>query len=447
MGQLGIGTLLDSAVPVVVPGLLARAISAGENHTCAILLDGGVKCWGFNGFGQLGNGEFANAPAPKDVTTSVQEVFLGENHTCALMIGGGMKCWGSNVFSQLGGNEINKSEFSPVDVFLDGVSVTGIGTGGDHTCALLSGGTVKCWGRNRDGQLGIASKGEVPQTTPFLIQGFSSVEGISGGGDHTCAISVVATTGTGTSTATSTKEVSCWGKNTSGQLGTGSIADATIPTVSLLNLPPTVTPTKISAGDKHTCSLLSDGTVRCWGFNKSGQLGDGFLTDSFTPRVVQDPIAGPPSLVGATDVSVGGGHTCVVLTGGSVKCWGSNSFGQLGVAGVLSTSVPQKITVLGFKNVAAGDHHTCGLLDNATVRCWGSNESGQLGNEKNVSASTPEPIKGLLTYQSVSAGKNHTCAVTIDNTLKCWGDNAYGQLGTGIAGFRATPVSVIGFLF
>jgi len=435
-GQLGTGTLLDSPTPVTVPGLSARVVSAGLTHTCAILLEGNVKCWGGNGFGQLGNREFANAPLPKAVSiTNVQDVFAGEHHTCALIVGGTMKCWGSNFFGQLGSGTSN-SEFAPVDVPL--ATIAGIGTGGDHTCVRLSDTerTVQCWGRNRDGQLGIGSKGDIPQDTPIQVHGLNFVDDIAGGGDHTCTIRRV-----DDSTGTSTAQISCWGKNKSGQLGDGSITDAITPAF-FVTLPATTTPIKVIAGDKHTCGLLSNTTMVCWGENSAGQLGEGTTSDTSQAKAVKDTL-GSATLTGVTAFALGGGHTCAIITGGGLNCWGSNSFGQLAVEKFLQISIPKKVTIGNVKGIALGDHHTCGLLTNETVSCWGSNEFGELGNGKNVSVATPLTIQGLTSVRSIASGKTHTCAVTTDNGLKCWGNNLYGQLGTGDIGFHTTPVSVM----
>lgn len=221
ISQLGIGSLVDSAVPLTIRDLSARAIAAGKSHTCAIRTDNSVVCWGYNGFGQLGNGRFANSAVPRAVPSiSVQDVFLGENHTCALIVGGGTKCWGSNVYTQLA-NLVKDSSVDPVDTSTTGTSsIMKVGAGGDHTCAILADKNVQCWGRNRDGQLGIGNKGD-SQPLPVSVTSIENAEDISGGGDHTCAISFVKKTGSD-GIATSTKAVSCWGKNSLGQLGNGS---------------------------------------------------------------------------------------------------------------------------------------------------------------------------------------------------------------------------------
>ena len=443
ISQLGIGSLIDSAVPLTIRDLSARAISAGKSHTCAIRTDNSVACWGYNGFGQLGNGQFANSSIPQDVPSiAVQDVFMGENHTCALIVGGGMKCWGSNVYTQLA-NPVKDSSVDPVDTSTTGTSsVVKVGAGGDHTCAILVDKNVQCWGRNRDGQLGIGNKGD-SQPLPVSVTGIGNADDISGGGDHTCAISLILKSGPD-GLATSTKQVSCWGKNSLGQLGNGSTQDVLTPLpTSILSTKPDVTPEKISSGDKHVCALLSDKTIACWGLNKSGQLGDTTVNDAAVPRLV----GGSLPLTDVADIAAGGGHSCAIVALGKLKCWGSDSFGQLGgISFGPFISAPKDVpTASQYKGIALGDHHTCGLDTNSTVACWGANEFGQLGNGKNIAVPIPVVIPNLLSVRSVKVGKNHTCVVTTDNVLKCWGNNSHGQLGIGISGYQSTPIAVLGF--
>ena len=312
---------------------------------------------------------------------AIPAVSAGGNHTCALLSGGTVWCWGQGDSGELG----NGSEFSrltPVQV--GGITnATQISAGWWHTCAVLSTGTVKCWGNNYDGQLGDGTTAN--SSIPVPINGISTATQISAGGYHTCALLSGGT-------------VKCWGANDSDQLGDGTTTDSSIP-VSVNGIS---TATQISAGDADTCALLSGGTVECWGSNQYGQLGNGGPTGdgsySSTPVQVSD-------ISNATQISAGGmdqpSHTCALLFGGTVKCWGYNYFGQLG-NGTLTNSPPWGITtpvsvsgITTVTQVSTGYEHTCALLSGATVECWGNGGDGQLGTGTTDTAPTPISVVGL----------------------------------------------------
>ena len=220
-------------------------VAAGGSHTCALTTGGGVKCWGSNQFGQLGVGSTTSRLTPADVTglsTGVQAISAGYHHTCALTTGGGVKCWGYNGNGQLG-NGSTTTHLTPVDVTglssgVQAISARTTSASINHTCALTTGGGVKCWGNNGSGQLGDGST--MNRLTPVDVTGLSSgVQAISAGGTRTCAL----TTGDG---------VKCWGNNGSGQLGDGSIATRLTP-VDVTGLSSGMQ--AISASHNHTCAL------------------------------------------------------------------------------------------------------------------------------------------------------------------------------------------------
>jgi alpha-tubulin suppressor-like RCC1 family protein len=213
-GQLGDGTEVDRLTPVDVVGLMSRvnAIAAGERHTCALTTAGGVKCWGNNHDNQLGDGTGSDRVTPVDVgglTSGVTAITAGERHTCALTTAGGVKCWGNNHDGQLGeGTGTDRN--TPVDVVGLTSGVTAITAGWRHTCALTTGGEVKCWGKNHDGQLGDGTA--INRRTPVDVVGLTSgIKAITAGGQHTCALNP--------------KYVKCWGDNEDGQLGDGTTTD------------------------------------------------------------------------------------------------------------------------------------------------------------------------------------------------------------------------------
>jgi alpha-tubulin suppressor-like RCC1 family protein len=273
-GQLGSGSTIDTSTPVDVAGLTSgvRAIAVGETHACAATSGGGVKCWGDNREGGLGNGSTTNSQIPVDVaglTSPVTAIAVGQGHTCALTGSGGVKCWGGNYIGQLGHslNLKNPNSGRPVDVPGLTSGVTAIAAGTVHTCALTSRGGVKCWGSNSHGQLGGGSTGTSSYNLVNVAGLTSGVTAIAASDEQTCAL----TSGGG---------VKCWGWNLAGQLGNGSTTDSGTP-VGVVGLTSGVT--AIAAGADHTCALMSTGGVKCWGDNTAGQLGNGSTTSSGTP--------------------------------------------------------------------------------------------------------------------------------------------------------------------
>jgi alpha-tubulin suppressor-like RCC1 family protein len=425
-GQLGNDTPGYSSTPLDVIGLAGgmMVISAGYWHTCALSSGGGMKCWGDNEDGQLGDGTTDDSRAPVDVvglTNGVTTIAAGRLHTCALMAGGGMKCWGDDGYGQLGDGATARSS-TPVDVAGLTSGVMAIAEGRDHTCALSSGGGVKCWGSNDNGQLGAGPSAR--SSTPMDMVGLASgVTSIAAGYWHTCAL----ISGT----------VKCWGVNDSGQLGDGTTNQSNTP-VNVVGLTSGVT--AVAAGRDHTCALVSGG-VKCWGSNGAGQLGDGTTNNSNTPV---DVVGLAPSV---TAIDAGRGHTCALLAGGAVKCWGDNGSGQLGDDTTNNSSTPVNVVGLpsGVTAISTGFGHTCALTAGGGVKCWGDNGSGQLGNGIPGWSSTPVDVFGLTSgVTAVDAGRDHTCALVPSGGMKCWGENVYGQVGDGTITDRDTPVDVVG---
>ena len=317
-GQQGDGTFSGSATPVDVVGLTSGvvAISLGYNHTCALTTAGGVKCWGNDGSGQLGDGLIGpNRPTPADViglTSGVAAISAGGIHTCALTISGGVKCWGHDGNGQLGDGTKDPARPTPANVVGLTSGVAAISAGGSFTCALTTSGGVKCWGSNGDGQLG---DDELSRPTPADVIGLTSgVAAISASHRHVCALK-------------SSGGVKCWGENRFGQLGDGTIGpDRSTPT-DVIGLTSGVAEISAGAPSDHTCALTTLGGIKCWGNDGSGQLGDGTIgPDRPTPA----DVIGLTSGVAA--ISAGGAFTCALTTAGGVKCWGNNGGGTFGPA-------------------------------------------------------------------------------------------------------------------
>ena len=335
-------------------------IKAGERHSCLLTAAGGVRCWGNNHDGQLGDGSSNDHGRPVNVaglTSGVTAISSGWRHVCAVTTGGRAVCWGTNHDGQLGdGTREDRSK--PEDVVGLMSAIKGLATGERHTCALTTSGGVKCWGNNHDGELGDGTR--LDRVTSLDVTGLTSgVTAITAGWRHTCAL-------------TEAGGVKCWGNNHDGQLGDGSLTDRQAP-VDVVGLSSGVK--AIAARWRHTCALTTGGGVKCWGNNHDGQLGLGTRSDVNTPMDV------PGLTSGVTAISAGWRHTCVLLSTGDVKCWGSNHDGQLGDGTGKDRRSPVDAVMVTGRSlaIAAGGQHTC-AMDSSTITCWGENEDGQLGD-------------------------------------------------------------------
>lgn len=364
------------AVPVapIAPGT-TRTTSpiAASDHTCAITARGGVKCWGDNSAGGLGDGTTTASDTPVDVvglSSGVDAIASGDRYSCALTTVGGVKCWGYNHFGQLGDGTTSDSAL-PVDALGLATGVSAITARGEHTCALIRG-AVKCWGANLNGQLGdgtTTSRGDPVEVTGLA----SGVIAIAAGGEHTCAI----LTGGG---------VKCWGWNATGQLGNGRTTDSRVPD-DVVGLASAVS--AIATGGRHTCALVTAGGLKCWGYDKFGQLGDGTTTDSATPV----DVAGLTGSVRA--ITTGGNFTCALRTDNGIMCWGIDLTGQLVDGATFDRVAPVEVVGLagGAKTIVAGYYHVCAITGNGGVMCWGGNDTGQLGNGTTTDSPTPIQVK------------------------------------------------------
>ncbi len=227
----------------------------------------------------------------------------------------------------------------------------------------------------------------------------------------------------------------CWGFNYVGQLGDGTTVTPRLTPVAVTGLTDAM---DVVVGDSHACARLADGTVRCWGLNENGQLGDGSFSNSSTPVTVS-------GLSTVVELALGWDHTCARLADGTARCWGRNTGGQAGDGYTSNLNIPTLVSgIAGAVSVAAGDQHTCAVLSDGTARCWGVNNQGQLGDGTNTRRLTPAQVSGLSTAVEVAAGFNHTCARLSDGTAKCWGYNSSGQLGNGTTTNSNVPVAVTG---
>lgn len=385
---------------------------------------------------------------PANEPDTVAALAAGWHHTCALSSRGTVKCWGRNDHGQLGlgdtenrGDEANEMGAALPTVFLGkGKRATALAAGAFHTCALLNDKSVKCWGLNGVGQLGLGDTrargvgmNEMGDDLPAVDVGIgNTVEAIAAGAYHTCAL----LTGGG---------VKCWGANASGQLGVGD----TVPrgnkpnqmgaALSTVNLGDGIAVSTLSAGGYFTCVLLMNESVKCWGDNSAGQLGLGdeeARGDDANEMGDQLPTVALGAGVAAESISCGYQHVCARLNG-YVKCWGANSYGQLGLGDISSSGM---VFLVGAHVVVAGNNHSCAVPNDLSVKCSGWNQFGQLGlgdtNDRGDEANEmgdalPSVDLGVNAMALVVAGFAHTCALLDDFKVKCWGRNADGQLGLG----------------
>ncbi len=359
-------------------GLAAAAVSAGSGHTCAVTTSGRALCWGSNREGQVGDGgvcgAYCTTPVAVPQLAGAIAINSGDHHTCALTTAGGVQCWGENNDGQLGDGTTTERG-APVSVSDLAAGVSAVSSGDLHTCAIVTAGSVKCWGRNVNGQIGDGAACGTICTTPIDVLGVAAVAAVSAGNAHTCAVTATAT-------------VACWGHNLSGQLGDGTISARTTP-VLISGLGGNAV--AVSAGHSHTCALSDAGGVMCWGDNAYGQLGDGTTTDSSVPVTVEG-LGG-----GVTAISAGDYSTCALLAVGTVECWGMYVHGPISEGAFIIRTEPARVSALGagVLAISAGDYHSCALISGGSVMCWGYNSSGQLGNGGIWTRARPAEVIGL----------------------------------------------------
>ncbi|HMV65955.1 MAG TPA: hypothetical protein PKA64_03815, partial [Myxococcota bacterium] len=596
LGAAGTNTPGDAAIAVDL-GEPAVAIDAGEDHACAILVSGDLKCWGRNDYGQLGYGHATNvgdaAGTLGDALPAVDlgpnlravQVSAGGDHTCAVLSDASLKCWGRGAVGQIGsGDSANLGDepgemglgLAPV-VLPGGAQAAWVSAGGNFACAVTTCGDVTCWGSGGEGQIGLGDSttryapeatiafgvdrfvrvdgagacrtgGDVAPTTPGVELALSgpvdrslrcavrtssidadgdqvdydfeweldgapwlgavSTTGRSGdtiaeadlvAGEWTCIATptdgvhdgvpaiatlrvgdapgpdLVTTSGYHTCALIEDGRLACYGLNTSGQLGIGNalnrgdaINEIGTNTSFTTAADPGQEVVRSALGSSHTCVLYQNGQVRCWGQNAQGQLGVGSTVATLGAAANQVLGASDPTVfLGPRDVAVelGAGEVfnCALLSTGQVKCWGNNTYGQLGIGstdtrGTSISHFPLGAVDLGTDHtavdLAVGASHACALLDDGAIVCWGRNNFGQLGRGDAVNvgdaagetgdAFVPVNLGAGFVPVAVTAGGDVTCAVSDAGALKCWGYNALGNLGLGDTTARGTSAAQMG---
>lgn len=350
----GAGGAYAESTPALAPGLPIRAVAVGNHHSCAITWTGGVKCWGDNLAGQLGDGTTSTRRTPVDVvglTSGVVAISAGQAATCALMTTGRVKCWGINDAGQLG-DGTTTTRRTPVDVVGLPGPASSISVGFRHACAV-SAGQAWCWGR-----------GEPARPAPARVSGLGNgVRQIVAGNNHDCAV-------------TTAGGIRCWGENTNGQLGDGTTTHRPAP-VDVVGLTSGVR--AVAVGGSATCATTTTGAVTCWGVDYG---------------TVPVPVVGLGA--GVLEIALGGSHTCALTVSGHVLCWGMNWYGQLGDGSLTASDTPAQVVGLtsGVGSLAAATtgYHTCASTRGGGVKCWGHNGDGRLGNGKTTASAVPVAV-------------------------------------------------------
>ena len=355
-------------------------------------------------------------------------IAAGDKHTCAIAVNNIIWCWGDNAYSQLGSAVFPGTEsLEPIQTTaLPGSRIARrIVAGANHTCVLATDGTVWCWGQNGNGNLGDGSFLNQGDPVQVVLAGTATM--IAAGGSTTCA-------------ALSDNSLKCWGKGSSGQIGNGAALLSNGTPVFTSLVPDSFTVAHLEIGSTHSCAISVAGAAWCWGLSTFGRLGTTASSNAVTPTATA-------SLGGtASEVAAGGTHTCALLINGTISCFGNNNMGQLGQAlATASSSTPTLVTLAATAtHVTAGSQFTCTLLSTAVVHCFGDNADSQLGSGSSGSArETPGVVTGLTgTVVDVTAGTRHGCAVMSTGQVRCWGLNDLGQLGIGTQSNVATATAI-----
>jgi len=349
-------------------------IVAGEEHTCAINPSGAVYCWGYNVFGQLGNGGTTSKDTATAVgtplTSGAATLAAAEYGTCAITVGGAAYCWGYNPYGQLG-NSTYTTEYSPAAVTGISSTAAGVAGGGYYAnCVLLKNGAVTCFGADYEGQICLGSVTSTTYDTPqtsVITSGATAIAGSSLGYINCAAVS---------------GGLECWGYDQY-SLGDGTTTNSGSP-ITVKNV---TNPVAANSSYYHTCVVTTGGALKCWGENAYGELGDGTTTSSNTVVTA--------TLTGVIAVATGYYHTCAVTTGGAVYCIGYNGYGQLGNGTTTSSTTWVEAIASGAVGIAAGDEHSCALMATGHAYCWGWNSEGQLGNGTMTNSSSPVLVSGF----------------------------------------------------
>ena len=420
-----------SSRPSVDAGTLANVVAvagnSGSSSYCGLLSTGKVDCWGDGGSGQLGNGTATSSDVPvavlgisdaKTVASDVQG-----NSFCAVLSTGHMKCWGDNSYGELGNGTTTTSDVpvSVKNITTATAVVGGVFPGADGFCAVLSTEHLDCWGYGDGGQLGNGTTAS--SDVPVAVHKITNAGALVSYNGGYCAL-------------LSTSHVDCWGYGGDGELGDGSFNSSDVP-VAVAG----ITDAKAVAsgtGSSSSCALLSTGQVKCWGYNASGQLGNGTMTHSDVP-VAAMGITDAKEVGGDND----GGSFCAVLSTGHLKCWGYNGSGQLGNGTTTTFSVPVSVkNVTTATDVGGTNSGFCALLSTKHLDCWGYGGDGELGDGTTASSDVPVAVHTITNAAVLVSDGGGECALLLTSRVDCWGNGGNGELGDGTFNSSDVPVAV-----
>lgn len=410
-GSLGDGSTEDALTPREVPGLLAKSVSVGSSETsCALTMNDTVVCWGANQFGQLGDGTSTPSRAPVAVAglSGIKSISTGNTAACAITNQNAVFCWG------LGFGEIDQfgsrgAVLTPINI-PDFAGAQSVQVGLSTVCAQDMAGQVRCMGSNSNGAFGPTNIKYLPN--PTLVAGSQGTKGLALGPSYMCQLAADDTS-------------RCTGRLTAGDYEGG-------PAATFVDSPDLNDVKMLTTGILHGCILTSKNTVRCWGANTHGQLGNGTFVDSAKPVDVD-------GLTDVKEIGTGRNHSCALTSGGKVWCWGGNREVETAVAR------PVDLGVSGVKSLIVSHYTVCVLTEQNVGRCMPAGFAS--------GGSALADVPGLSGIRSISLGQwGHACAVTMQETVKCWGANNFGQVGNGRIGivdgeehfFVAAPVDVPG---
>jgi alpha-tubulin suppressor-like RCC1 family protein len=455
-GQLGNGTTSttqDTAVAVTATGVLAGVVltqvSSGKDQGCALSSAGAAYCWGGNTDGDLGNNSTIQSTTAVAVTATgvlagivLTQVTGAYNFACALSSAGAAYCWGFNTSSQLG-NPVTANNFLvPVAVM---AQATMIASGYDHSC-LLRNGKAYCWGDDGNGQLGNGiGTGNFTSPVAVTVGGSSAIPTgttltqISAGYGYACALG-------------STGAAYCWGLNTNGQLGNGTVTSpAKLATAVSLGAMPTgtiltqIAVTVWSAANDSTCALSTAGADYCWGDDTDGELGNGTTSGTAQTTAVAVSLGAMPAGTTLAQVTVGANFACALSVVGAAYCWGLGTGDQLGNSGIVSSNLPVAVTATGalagvtLFQISSGQLATCTQDTTGAFYCWGGNGNGQLGNGSTTSSAVP------VVVQVIIPGPPTGVSATPGDTTATISWTAPASLGTGtLTGYTATATAASG---
>jgi alpha-tubulin suppressor-like RCC1 family protein len=420
-GQLGNGSV--SAADVTTPtqvstGTTYTAIAGGSIHSLAIDTSGNLWAWGFNNNGQLGNGTASavNVTTPTQVSTGTTYIAIaaGHHHSLALDADGKLWAWGLDSSGQIGNGSATANVTSPEKISY--ATYGAISAGWNHSLSLDAGGNLWAWGHDDHGQLGNGSASAADITTPTRVSSGTTYTAIAAGSTHSLALD-------------SNGNVWAWGWDVYGQLGNGnaSAADVTAPA----QITTGTTYTAITAGAIHSLAIDSDGNLWAWGWGGAGRVGNGATTGNVTtPTQVS---------TGTTYTAIAAGHThsLAIDSDGELWAWGYDGNGQLGNG---STSIDdittptQLSTGTTWTEITAGNNYSLALDAGGNIWAWGAASYGQLGNGASAgNITTPLQVSTGTVYTTVAAGTYHSLALDAGGNMWAWGYDDYGQVGNGSA--------------